>query len=79
MFIVMFLIYSIFSIITNINASQDLGERLPMLSEIALKMSLGQKHLNHTSENMNIFAIQNWLGVTTIILWGFVFVYAKGK
>lgn len=50
-----------------------------MLSEIALKMSLGQKHLNHTYENMNIFAIQNWLGVATIILWGFVFVYAKGK
>ena len=68
----MFLIYSIYSLVTNI--AVDLSEIT--VSELLL-ISLGSKQLYGTQEKITQYVIGAWIGVAMLILWAVSFLGLK--
>lgn len=78
MLIVLFLLYGVFSLVTNVIAYQNFPDREQFLSNSSfLIISLSPKQLNKTEENMNYYFIQCWLGLVTVIVWFFMFLGIK--
>ena len=65
--ILMFLVYGIYSLVTNILASEA-NTRDDYIPENVLIISLGSKQLNRTDTNKQYYVIQCWLGLVFIIL-----------
>lgn len=77
----MFVIFSGYAIITNIQVSKMYenslnGEKVLDLASTysgVLAMSLGSKAVYYTEFGRYAFAVQCWLGMALVIIWGFLF------
>ena len=76
---VMFLIYGIFALVTNVIAAQAYQPDDPAVNahQGILIISLGAKKLNATQENNHYYVVQCWLGVVTVFVWGLLFMFIK--
>lgn len=72
--IVMVLIYSVFSLATNVSIAQGVN------NSNYLVISLGSKSSNQASDNQkaqDFYLASSWLGVSMIVIWGILFVFLK--
>jgi hypothetical protein len=75
---IMFIVYSLYSIATNIKASEMKIDG-NMSSEILkfLSISLGSKELFSSDEKQLLYVIGAWIGCAMLIIWGVVFMGLK--
>lgn len=71
------LVYSIYAIATNIQASKNSTSDLYSLDYISISLAAKQK--NPTSENETFYYIQCWLGLVVCLLWILVMIGIKYK
>ena len=84
MLVIMFIVYCIFAMATNIVASStyhtsDKMDPTLISNYGILAISLGSKQLNATQENITLYSIQAWFGVGMLLLWIGYLVFIKGK
>lgn len=77
----MLLIYSIYALASNVNASGKFKACGTLINCSAnldyLAISLGSKQLNPTTENQTFYYVQCWLGVAMVIVWFLTFAILK--
>ena len=74
----MFLVYSIYSIATNIKASQmeaDGNYSSQVLKYLSI--SLGSKQMFSSPDKQKLYLIGAWIGSFMLIVWGFIFMWLK--
>lgn len=84
MLVLAFLIYGIYSLITNIQAAnayrQSITENLKdykISYEGFLVLSLGSKQLHNRPTDKLYYQIQCWIGVGLVMVWGLYFIFIK--
>ena len=72
----MTLVYSIYSLATNIIAAKNnsMGDTYTV---DYLTISLSSKQSNNTDTNKKYYFIQAWLGMATVVIWIFIFIYNR--
>ena len=74
----LFCIYGIFALATNILAFNRFTQHETIPAEINfLTISISAKQLNQTDQNNNFYFIQCWLGLVIVIIWFIAFIMAK--
>lgn len=74
----MFVIYSIYSIATNIKASEmDVDGNSSNSLLKYLSISLGSKQMFSTGDKQRLYVIGAWIGCAMLIIWGFTFMWLK--
>lgn len=77
--VIMFLVYGIFALVTNIIAAtkfQPTDNNLTSNQNILI-ISLSSKQANRTEENETFYYIQCWLGLVFVIIWGIFLIFIK--
>lgn len=74
--VIMTLVYSIYSLATNIIAAKNnsMGDTYTV---DYLTISLSSKQSNNTDTNKKYYFIQAWLGMATVVIWIFIFIYNR--
>ena len=72
MLLVLTVVYSIYSLVTNLVASGKYDTSDPTSIDTTLtwvSLSLGSKQVNKTEENKTFYYIQAWIGAAVMLLW----------
>jgi hypothetical protein len=72
----MTVVYSIYSLITNIIAAKNNAKGSSYTVDY-LTISLSSKESNDTTLNRTFFYIEAWLGMVTVIIWIFIFLFNR--
>jgi hypothetical protein len=75
---IMFIVYSTYSIGTNVYASNiDIAGNSSSSSLKFMSISLGSKDLYISEEKQKLYVIGAWIGCAMLVLWGVVFMALK--
>lgn len=74
--VIMTLVYSLYSLATNIIAAKN-NSKGDTYTVDYLTISLSSKQSNNTDTNKRFYFIQAWLGMATVVIWIFIFIYNR--